>query len=51
MERLDIIIFILYGIVIIAVGNWLARSKGKERSSADYFFANKSLPCFWWEVQ
>lgn len=46
MEKLDIIIFIIYGIVIIAVGNWLARSKGKEHNSSDYFFANKSLPWF-----
>jgi len=46
MERLDIIIFIIYGLVIIAVGNWLARSKSGERNSADYFFANKSLPWF-----
>ena len=46
MGRLDIIIFIVYGIVIIAVGNWFARSKGKERNSTDYFFASKSLPWF-----
>jgi len=46
MSRLDIIIFVVYGILIIAVGNWLARSKGKVRSSSDYFFASKSLPWF-----
>lgn len=46
MEQLDIIIFIVYGLIIIAVGNWLARSKGKERNSSDYFFANRSLPWF-----
>lgn len=46
MGQLDIIIFIVYGILIIAVGNWLSRSKGKERNSSDYFFANKSLPWF-----
>ena len=46
MGKLDIIIFIVYGIIIIAVGNWMARSKGKERNSTDYFFANKSLPWF-----
>lgn len=46
MGQLDIIIFIAYGIVIIAVGNWLARSKSGERNSSDYFFANKSLPWF-----
>ncbi|MCP4310322.1 MAG: sodium/solute symporter [Bacteroidetes bacterium] len=46
MSNLDIFIFIIYGLVIIVVGNWLSRSKGKERNSSDYFFANKSLPWF-----
>jgi SSS family solute:Na+ symporter len=46
MSLIDTVIFILYGLVIIAVGNWLGRSKGKERNSNDYFFANKSLPWF-----
>ena len=46
MGILDITIFVLYGVLIIGVGNWLARSKGKERSSNDYFFASKSLPWF-----
>ena len=46
MGNLDLFIFIIYGLIIIGVGNWLARSKGKERSSNDYFFANKSLPWF-----
>ncbi len=43
MGFLDITIFIAYALLIIVVGNWLARSKKSERSSADYFFANKSL--------
>jgi len=42
----DTIVFILYGILIIVIGNWLARSKGKERSSDEYFFAGKSLPWY-----
>lgn len=46
MESLDIAVFILYGLVIIGVGNWFARSKGSEHSSAEYFYANKSLPWF-----
>jgi SSS family solute:Na+ symporter len=46
MGSLDIIIFVAYGLVIIAVGNWLARSKSAKRSSSDYFFASKSLPWF-----
>ena len=46
MGNTDIVIFIIYGAVIIIVGNWLARTKSGERSSSDYFFANKSLPWF-----
>jgi len=46
MESLDIVIFIVYGLIIIGVGNWLARSKNKEQNSSDYFFANKTLPWF-----
>ncbi|MEN8203759.1 MAG: sodium/solute symporter [Bacteroidota bacterium] len=46
MGGLDILIFIVYGLVIIAVGNWMGRSKSTERSSSDYFFAGKSLPWF-----
>lgn len=46
MGLTDTIIFILYGILIIIIGNWLARSKGAERSSRDYFFANKTLPWY-----
>ena len=46
MATLDIIIFVVYGLLIITVGNWLARSKSKQRSSSDYFFASRSLPWF-----
>jgi len=46
MGRLDILIFIVYGLVIVAVGNLLARSKKAGPSSSDYFFASKSLPWF-----
>ena len=46
MATLDIIIFISYSRLIIAVGNWLARSKSEKRNSADYFFASRSLPWF-----
>lgn len=42
----DTILFVLYGLVILFVGNWLARSKGKERNSQDYFFANRTLPWY-----
>jgi len=46
MERLDILIFIVYGLVIIAVGNLMARSNKTGQSSSSYFFASKSLPWF-----
>ena len=45
MNAIDIVIFIVYGIIIIIIGNWLSRSK-EETSSDDYFFANKTLPWF-----
>lgn len=46
MGFIDTSIFILYGILIIAIGNWLAKSKTKETSSKDYFFANKTIPWY-----
>src|SRR6056297_1967666 len=46
MGSTDIIIFVLYGILIIIIGNWIARSKDKKQSSSDFFFASKSLPWF-----
>jgi solute:Na+ symporter, SSS family len=46
MTLLDISIFILYGIVIIFVGSYLSRTKGKQADSGDYFFAGKSLPWY-----
>lgn len=46
MGILDIIIFIVYGIIIVVVGNWLARTKTGQHNSSDYFFAGKSLPWF-----
>jgi SSS family solute:Na+ symporter len=48
LTALDIVIFILYGLLIIFVGNYLSRSKGGKRDSESYFFAGKTLP--WWLV-
>ena len=45
MNTIDITIFIVYGILIIVIGNWLSRSK-TATSSESYFFANKTLPWF-----
>ncbi|SFC03083.1 solute:Na+ symporter, SSS family [Parapedobacter composti] len=43
---LDKLIFIGYGLLIIGIGLWVSRGKGK--SSEDYFLASKSLP--WWAI-
>lgn len=48
MTLLDSFIFILYGLLIIFVGNYLSRSRGQKKDSNSYFFAGKSLP--WWLV-
>ena len=49
MGTIDYIIFVLYGILIIALGLWVSRNKdGKEKTSEDYFLAGKSLP--WWAI-
>ena len=46
MGLTDTIIFVLYGLIIIAVGNWVARLKKEPVTSRDYFFASKSLPWY-----
>ncbi len=46
MGLIDIIIFISYGLLIIFIGNYLVRSKSSQRSTEDYFFANKTLPWY-----
>lgn len=44
---LDYLIFSVYLLVIIGLGLWVSREEeGKEKDSADYFLASKSLP-FW----
>ncbi|MCP9200964.1 sodium/sugar symporter [Gramella sp. GC03-9] len=45
-KLLDLIVFITYGLVIIGIGLWVSRGKGK--TSEDYFLASKSLP--WWAI-
>lgn len=44
----DYLIFGIYALVIIGVGLWVSRSKGKEKTAEDYFLASKSLP--WWAI-
>ena len=46
---LDILVFIAYGVLIIALGLWVSREKkGHVKTSSDYFLASKSLP--WWAI-
>ncbi|MBA7526977.1 Sodium/glucose cotransporter [subsurface metagenome] len=47
-QLLDYIIFGLYAALIVSLGLWVSRSKGKEKTSEDYFLASKSLP--WWAI-
>ena len=47
-STLDYAIFITYAVLIVGVGLWVSRSKGKEKTSEDYFLAGKSLP--WWAI-
>ncbi|PIE88614.1 MAG: sodium/glucose cotransporter [Bacteroidetes bacterium] len=45
---IDYVIFFAYIVVIIFTGLWVSRSKKKERTSRDYFLADKSLT--WWAI-
>ncbi|MFP4059629.1 MAG: sodium/sugar symporter [Bacteroidales bacterium] len=47
-QVLDIIVFAIYAVVIIGIGLWVSRTKGKEKTTEDYFLAGKSLP--WWAI-
>jgi SSS family solute:Na+ symporter len=45
-STIDYIIFVAYGGLILGIGLWVSRGKGK--TSEDYFLAGKSLP--WWAI-
>jgi len=45
---LDFVIVAVYAVMIIGLGFFFSRSKGKEKSTEDYFLAGKSLP--WWAI-
>jgi len=47
-QTIDYVIFALYAVIIISIGLWVSRSKGKEKTTEDYFLAGKSLP--WWAI-
>lgn len=49
LSTIDIAIFVLYIVGIIAVGLWVSsRKKAAEKTSEDYFLAGKTLT--WWAV-
>lgn len=49
MATIDIIVFVLYCLGIVALGLWVSRDKsGKGKDTKDYFLASKSLP--WWVI-
>ena len=45
---LGFVIVAVYAVMIIGLGFFFSRSKGKEKSTEDYFLAGKSLP--WWAI-
>jgi solute:Na+ symporter, SSS family len=48
-NTIDWLVSIAYVAVIVFVGLWVSRSKkGVEKTSQDYFLANRSLP--WWAI-
>ena len=48
-ETIDYIVFVIYCLVVLVVGLWVSRSKkGVEKTSQDYFLANRSLT--WWAI-
>ena len=46
---IDYLIFVLYAVIVLGIGLWVSRSKkGEEKTSSDYFLANRSLK--WWAI-
>ena len=49
IANIDIIVFVSYCVLILAIGLYVSRNKnGKKKTAEDYFLAGKSLP--WWAV-
>ena len=49
LSTLDFIVFFVYAGFIVALGLWISRTKkGEEKTSQDYFLANRSLT--WWAI-
>ena len=46
---IDWVIFLIYAIIIVAIGLWVSRTKkGEQKTSQDYFLASRALP--WWAI-
>ena len=49
IATIDIVVFVSYCVLILAIGLYVSRNKnGKKKTAEDYFLAGKSLP--WWAV-
>ncbi|SET74422.1 sodium/sugar symporter [Thalassotalea agarivorans] len=49
LSSLDITVFVVYVISLIAIASWVSREKaGHEKNANDYFLAGNSLP--WWAI-
>ena len=49
IATIDIIVFVSYCVLILAIGLYVSRNKdGKSKTAEDYFLAGKSLP--WWAI-
>jgi SSS family solute:Na+ symporter len=49
LSTFDVIVFVFYAAFIVALGLWISRTKkGEEKTSQDYFLANRSLT--WWAI-
>tara|TARA_B110000003_G_scaffold143023_1_gene144250 strand:+ start:3079 stop:4755 length:1677 start_codon:yes stop_codon:yes gene_type:complete len=49
IAKIDVIVFVSYCVLILAIGLYVSRNKdGKKKTAEDYFLAGKSLP--WWAV-
>jgi SSS family solute:Na+ symporter len=49
LSTLDVSVFVIYVIALIAIAYWVSREKaGHEKNANDYFLAGNSLP--WWAI-
>ena len=48
LATIDIVIVGVYALALFALAQWVSRSRGSDKSAADYFLAGKSLP--WWAI-